>query len=94
MRTETAVRPAAECVVPLLALQVDLVWVGVLGRVPVRDRDGNLDLGAGRDGLTAKLDILACEMRWGYIMSLKAYEKEPTWKIHGKVTNPAALSEE
>jgi FG-GAP-like repeat len=36
-----------------------------------------------------RLDILACEMRWGHIMALKAYEPNPTWRILGKVTNPA-----
>jgi hypothetical protein len=36
-----------------------------------------------------RLDILACEMRHGLIMSLSPYEKEPAWKILGKVKNPA-----
>jgi hypothetical protein len=36
-----------------------------------------------------RLDILACEMRWGLVMTLKPYEENPTWRVLGKVTNPA-----
>jgi hypothetical protein len=36
-----------------------------------------------------KLDILACEMRHGYVMTLKQYEAKPAWKILGKVNNPS-----
>ncbi len=36
-----------------------------------------------------KLDLLACEMRWGFIMRLKAYDPNATWEILGKVDNPA-----
>jgi hypothetical protein len=36
-----------------------------------------------------RLDVLACEMRWGLVMALKPYEKTPSWQILGKVPNPA-----
>ena len=36
-----------------------------------------------------RLDILACDMQHGLVMSLSPYEKEPTWKTLGKVKNPA-----
>ncbi len=36
-----------------------------------------------------RLDILACEMRWGLVMALRPYEKTPSWRILGKVANPA-----
>ncbi len=36
-----------------------------------------------------KLDLLACEMRWGFIMRLKPQEPNATWEILGKVDNPA-----
>ena len=36
-----------------------------------------------------RLDILACEMMHGLVMSLKPYEENPTWRILGKVKNPA-----
>jgi hypothetical protein len=36
-----------------------------------------------------RLDILACEMRWGLVMALRPYEANPAWRILGKVANPA-----
>jgi hypothetical protein len=36
-----------------------------------------------------KLDLLACEMRWGFVMRLKTYDPNATWEILGKVDNPA-----
>lgn len=36
-----------------------------------------------------RLDILACEMRHGYIMALTPSEQDPKWRILGKVKNPA-----
>lgn len=36
-----------------------------------------------------RLDILACEMRHGHIMSLATYGSEPAWRMLGKVKNPA-----
>ncbi len=36
-----------------------------------------------------RLDILACEMRWGLVMALKPYEQNPSWQVLGKVDNPA-----
>jgi hypothetical protein len=36
-----------------------------------------------------RLDILACEMMHGLVMALKPYEPNPTWRILGKVKNPA-----
>jgi hypothetical protein len=36
-----------------------------------------------------RLDILACEMRAGLVMTLRPYEPEPAWHILGKVANPA-----
>ncbi|MBI2806490.1 MAG: VCBS repeat-containing protein [Planctomycetes bacterium] len=36
-----------------------------------------------------RLDILVCEMKHGLVMALRPYEPNPTWRILGKVTNPA-----
>jgi hypothetical protein len=36
-----------------------------------------------------RLDILACEMRWGLVMALRPYEAKPRWQVLGKVANPA-----
>jgi hypothetical protein len=36
-----------------------------------------------------RLDLLACEMRWGFIMSIKPYDETPQWRVLGKVSNPA-----
>jgi hypothetical protein len=36
-----------------------------------------------------RLDVLACEMRWGLVMALKPYAPAPTWQVLGKVPNPA-----
>ncbi len=36
-----------------------------------------------------RFDILACDMRNGFIMVWQPYIEKPTWKILGKVANPA-----
>ncbi len=36
-----------------------------------------------------RLDILACEMRWGLVMALKPYAPQPSWQVLGKVGHPA-----
>jgi hypothetical protein len=36
-----------------------------------------------------KLDILACDMRYGRVMVLRPYEPSPTWHILGEVSAPA-----
>jgi len=36
-----------------------------------------------------KLDLLVCDMRSGDILSLKPYEKTPTWRVLGRVSHPA-----
>ncbi|MCI0642982.1 MAG: VCBS repeat-containing protein [Gemmataceae bacterium] len=38
-----------------------------------------------------RLDVLACEMRWGLVMRLKPYQEKPAWDILGKVANPARV---
>jgi hypothetical protein len=36
-----------------------------------------------------RLEILACDMRFGLIMALKPWEDKPAWRVLGKVSNPA-----
>jgi hypothetical protein len=36
-----------------------------------------------------KLDLLACEMRWGHVMTLNPRDPAAGWKVIGKATNPA-----
>jgi hypothetical protein len=38
---------------------------------------------------TERLEILACEMRHGFVMAVSPYEQEPAWRILGKVNNPS-----
>ena len=35
-----------------------------------------------------RLDVLACDMKWGLVMLLKPYEPAPAWKVLAKVPNP------
>ncbi|MBV9866081.1 MAG: VCBS repeat-containing protein [Abitibacteriaceae bacterium] len=36
-----------------------------------------------------KLDLLACDMRYGYVMVMKPYEKSPQFRVLAKLTAPA-----
>jgi hypothetical protein len=36
-----------------------------------------------------RLDVLACDMRWGLVLALRPYAKAPAWQVLGKVPNPA-----
>lgn len=36
-----------------------------------------------------RLEVLACEMRWGLVMALRPWEDRPSWRVLGKVSHPA-----
>jgi len=36
-----------------------------------------------------KLDLLACDMRWGRILAMKPYEEAPAWQVLAEVPHPA-----
>src|SRR5262249_40923114 len=42
-----------------------------------------------RTGGSPPLDVLACDMKVGVVMLLRPYEPSPTWKVIGRVSNPA-----